>query len=121
MDGINGGVMLLRPCAAAEAHMVALLDAHPKLRFAHLTAKHATAKHATAKHAAGGIGSSLDDGTAEQAFFGWYYRYSGATLPLQWNCQAEQCLQGGRTGGWLWVAWWLGVERHQRLFVVCGI
>lgn len=45
VDHINGGVFLLRPCAAVEAHMVHLLDAHPKLRFVH--------------------------GTAEQDFFGW--------------------------------------------------
>ena len=76
VNHINGGVMLLRPCAAAEAHMVSLLDAHPKLRFVH--------------------------GAAEQDFFGWYYRYTGATLPLQWNCQAEQCLDGSRTGEPRW-------------------
>ncbi|KAL4446764.1 hypothetical protein ABPG77_008008 [Micractinium sp. CCAP 211/92] len=73
VDHINGGVFLLRPCAAVEAHMVHLLDAHPKLRFVH--------------------------GTAEQDFFGWYYRYTGATLPLQWNCQAEQCLENSATVG----------------------
>lgn len=42
---INGGVFLLRPCAAVEAHMLQLLERHPKLRFVH--------------------------GTAEQDFFGW--------------------------------------------------
>lgn len=28
-----------------------------------------------------------------------YYRYTGATLPLQWNCQAEQCLENSATVG----------------------
>ena len=32
---INGGVFFLRPCPATEAHMVALLLRHPKLRFTH--------------------------------------------------------------------------------------
>lgn len=73
---INGGVFLLRPCAAVEAHMLSLLDQHPKLRYTH--------------------------GTAEQEFFGWYYRYTGATLPLEYNAQAEQSLvEGGLTGGCL--------------------
>ena len=45
VERINGGVFLLRPCAAVEAHMLALLERHPKLRFVH--------------------------GTAEQDFFGW--------------------------------------------------
>lgn len=73
VQGINGGVFLLRPCAAVEAHMAALLEAHPKLRFTH--------------------------STAEQDFFGWYYRYTGATLPIQYNCQAEQALGAdGLTG-----------------------
>ncbi|KAI3434831.1 hypothetical protein D9Q98_002886 [Chlorella vulgaris] len=71
---INGGVFLLRPCAAVEAHMLSLLDQHPKLRYTH--------------------------GTAEQEFFGWYYRYTGATLPLEYNAQAEQSLvEGGLTVG----------------------
>ena len=33
--GINGGVLLLRPCPAMLQHMVHLLDTQPKLRFAH--------------------------------------------------------------------------------------
>ncbi|PRW57725.1 glycosyltransferase family 8 [Chlorella sorokiniana] len=70
---INGGVFLLRPCAAVEAHMLQLVESHPKLRFVH--------------------------GTAEQDFFGWYYRYTGTTLPMHWNCQATQCLDGNLTVG----------------------
>ncbi len=58
--------------------MEALLAAHPKLRFTHHT--------------------------AEQDFFGWYYRYTGVTLPLQYNAQAEQSLlPSGLTGARLWV------------------
>lgn len=45
VERINGGVFLLRPCAAVEAHMLQLLERHPKLCFVH--------------------------GTAEQDFFGW--------------------------------------------------
>lgn len=35
-----------------------------------------------------------------------YYRYTGTTLPMQWNCQAEQCLDGNLTGECLppWLA-----------------
>lgn len=73
LERINGGVFLLRPCKAVEAHMLRLLERHPKLRFVH--------------------------GAAEQDFFGWYYRYTGTTLPMQWNCQAEQCLDGNLTVG----------------------
>lgn len=28
-----------------------------------------------------------------------YYRYTGATLPLQWNCMTDDCLEGNYTGG----------------------
>lgn len=45
LERINGGVFLLRPCKAVEAHMLRLLERHPKLRFVH--------------------------GAAEQDFFGW--------------------------------------------------
>lgn len=48
---INGGVFFLRPCPAIEAHMLALLEGHPKLRFRY--------------------------GCAEQDFFSWYFRYTG--------------------------------------------
>ena len=27
-----------------------------------------------------------------------YHRYRGTTLPMQWNCQAKQCLNGNLTG-----------------------
>lgn len=108
---INGGVLLLRPCPAVEAHMLSLLDCHPKLRYV--------------------------QGTAEQDFFGWcvsvqgsgrvrmlaqgaacelhavvddrqaasppaplltntssrYYRYTGMTLSLHWSAAAEQSLE----------------------------
>lgn len=36
---INGGMLFLRPCAGIEAHMLSLLEAHPKLRFTHGTAE----------------------------------------------------------------------------------
>ena len=39
LQRINGGVLLLRPCAAVQAHMLGLLQAHPKLRFTHGTAE----------------------------------------------------------------------------------
>ena len=34
-----------------------------------------------------------------------YYRYTGTTLPMHWNCQATQCLDGNLTGGCLQLAW----------------
>ena len=45
LEKINGGVLLLRPCAAVEAHMLSLVAQRPQLRFTH--------------------------GTAEQDFFSW--------------------------------------------------
>ena len=46
LKGINGGVLLLRPCPAVQQHMIELLDSHPKLRFSY--------------------------GAAEQDFFNWW-------------------------------------------------
>jgi hypothetical protein len=46
LKGINGGVLLLRPCPAVQQHMTELLDSHPKLRFSY--------------------------GAAEQDFFTWW-------------------------------------------------
>lgn len=54
LTGINGGVIMLRPCPAVQRHMVSLLDAHAKLRFSH--------------------------GAAEQDFFTWYFRFDGMML-----------------------------------------
>ncbi len=45
IQGINGGVLFIRPCAATELGMQELLSDTPKLRFSH--------------------------GTAEQDFFAW--------------------------------------------------
>lgn len=59
MQLINGGVFFMRPCPAAGAHMLQLLDSHPKLRFSY--------------------------GTAEQDFFGWYYRYTGVAMGWGWT------------------------------------
>ena len=39
VERINGGVLLLRPCAAAQAHMLSLLERRPKLRFTHAQAE----------------------------------------------------------------------------------
>ena len=39
LTGINGGVLLIRPCPAVEAHMLRLLNDRPKLRFTHGTAE----------------------------------------------------------------------------------
>ena len=36
---INSGVLLVRPCAKTEAHMLALLLRQPKLRFTHAIAE----------------------------------------------------------------------------------
>jgi hypothetical protein len=91
VTSINGGVFLLRPCAAVEAHMQALLKERPKLRFTHHT--------------------------AEQDFFGWYYRYTGVTLPLQYNAQAEQSLlPSGLTGAQPCVA--CGAAAHPLLLTL---
>ncbi len=35
LQGINGGMLLLRPCKAVMRHMLAVLEAQPKLRFSH--------------------------------------------------------------------------------------
>ncbi|GAB4814352.1 hypothetical protein N2152v2_001398 [Parachlorella kessleri] len=71
--GINGGVLLLRPCPAMLLHMVELLDTQPKLRFSH--------------------------GAAEQDFFTWYYRYTGMMLPVEYNTMASDSLAGNLTIG----------------------
>lgn len=36
---INSGVLLVRPCAAVEAHMLRVLGQNPKLRFTHAIAE----------------------------------------------------------------------------------
>lgn len=39
LKGINGGVLLLRPCEAVQQHMLSLLEEHPKLRFTYAAAE----------------------------------------------------------------------------------
>lgn len=73
LSGINGGVLLLRPCPEVQQHMVSLLDNHPKLRFSH--------------------------GAAEQDFLNWYFRYTGMMLPLEYNAMASDSLKGNLTIG----------------------
>jgi alpha-N-acetylglucosamine transferase len=73
LRGINGGMLLLRPCKAVMRHMLALLALQPKLRFSH--------------------------GAAEQDFFHWYYKYTGLRLPLEYNTMASDSLVGNRTLG----------------------
>lgn len=72
LESINGGVLFLRPCPAVAAHMLTLARDRPKLRFAR--------------------------STAEQAFLSWYYRYSGWTLPLEYNAMASQSLSKRANG-----------------------
>lgn len=72
LHGLNGGVLFLRPCAAVARHMTALLEQHPKLRFTH--------------------------GTAEQEFLTWYFRYTGITLPLEYNVQVGWGVECGGKG-----------------------
>lgn len=73
LKSINSGLLLLRPCEAVMRHMIAVLDAHPKLHFSH----------------AG----------AEQDFLHWYYKYTGIVLPLEYNTMASDSLVGNRTLG----------------------
>lgn len=73
LRGINGGVLLLRPCPATAKHMLDLLNQYPKLRFTH--------------------------GTAEQEFLAWYFRYTGMMLPLEYNVQVSASLVGNLTVG----------------------
>lgn len=73
LRGINGGVLLLRPCPAVQQHMMSLLEEHPRLRFAF--------------------------GAAEQDFFHWYYHYTGIRLPLEYNTMASDSLKGNVTLG----------------------
>ncbi|GAB4818121.1 hypothetical protein N2152v2_005167 [Parachlorella kessleri] len=73
IQGINGGVLFIRPCAATELGMQELLSDTPKLRFSH--------------------------GTAEQDFFAWYFRYTGMILPLEYNAMASESLDGDVTVG----------------------
>ncbi|KAI7846182.1 hypothetical protein COHA_000252 [Chlorella ohadii] len=73
LQGINGGMLLLRPCKAVMRHMLAVLEAQPKLRFSH--------------------------GAAEQDFFHWYFKYTGMRLPLEYNTMASDSLAGNRTLG----------------------
>jgi hypothetical protein len=35
LKGINGGMLLVRPCPAVMDHMVAILDENPELRFSY--------------------------------------------------------------------------------------
>ena len=66
MQLINGGVFFLRPCPAAGVHMLSMLATRPKLRFQY--------------------------GTAEQDFFAWYYKYTGASgrrWPLPLGCEGS--------------------------------
>ena len=39
LDGLNGGVLFIRPCAATEASMLRILAARPKLRFTYAAAE----------------------------------------------------------------------------------
>lgn len=73
LRGLNGGVLLLRPCPAVAAHMAGILESHPKLRFTHRA--------------------------AEQDFLDWYFRYTGTVLPLEYNVQTAQSLVGNLTVG----------------------
>lgn len=125
----NGGVWLLRPCAAVEAHMLRLLREAPKLRFTHRTAEQdflswcaaaaqrqcalgakqqrctgvaaprRAAGAACLRHTAASPDTLQTCGLLSALCPCRYHRYTAATLPLQWNCQAAQCLVGGRTVG----------------------
>jgi hypothetical protein len=59
LGSMQGGVILLRPCARIAEHMISLLRDHPHLRF-------------TKNH-------------AEQDFFDWYFRYNRFILPTTYN------------------------------------
>ena len=41
LDGINGGMLFIRPCVATRVHMLGLLEAKPKLRFTYAAAEQA--------------------------------------------------------------------------------
>jgi hypothetical protein len=69
----QGGALLLRPCAAAAAHMRALVAARPKLRFAF--------------------------SNAEQEFLSWYFRHFAWVLPLEYNAMTRPSLAGDVTVG----------------------
>lgn len=88
--------------------MLALLEARPKLRFA----RRAAEQGGLARVGSGDLAARRHQGAWRSPshlrprllavcadFFGWYWRYTGALLPLQWNCMASQCLEGNLTGG----------------------
>lgn len=67
--GINGGVMLLRPCPAVQQHMLQLLDTYPKLQFTY--------------------------GAAEQDFFGWWVTDRLQCCSLSLSPEGVHCLKCG--------------------------
>ena len=58
---LQGGVILLRPCAAITKHMMEILKKHVELRFS--------------------------EAHAEQSFFDWYFRYERWILPGMFDCR----------------------------------
>ena len=60
---MQGGVVLLRPCAAIAHHMVSLLASNSVLQF--------------------------PEGHAEQSFFDWYFRYERWSLPIEYNAMGH--------------------------------
>ncbi|GAB4814824.1 hypothetical protein N2152v2_001870 [Parachlorella kessleri] len=73
LDGINGGMLFIRPCVATRDHMLDILGTESKLRFTYAA--------------------------AEQDFLTWYFRFTLMMLPLEWNTMASESMHGGRTIG----------------------
>ncbi|PSC73361.1 glycosyltransferase family 8 [Micractinium conductrix] len=73
LQGLNSGLLLVRPCAAMLEHMLQLLRAHAKLRFTYAA--------------------------AEQEFLNWYFRFTGMMLPVEYNTMTPESLRGNLTLG----------------------
>ena len=68
---MQGGVVLLRPCAAVAHHMISLLDANSILQY--------------------------PQGHAEQSFFDWYFRYERWSLPIEYNALSHLLQNDSKT------------------------